>query len=258
MDGTIVAASTGGLAGQSIPDQSAVEAANGQPAVAFVAGSESGAAPGDLGSPTVLREYLPISAGGSVRAIVGIWRDGVPVLARLDGVRREVVAVTLSAACLAAIVLFLIFRAAQGRLTRQTADLLEATHRDALTETLNHGALVAHLAAAIEMARISDMPLGVALVDVDNFRLLNDNHGHQAGDQALLAVMTQLRHHVPGPIVMGRYGPDEFLLIAPSAAVVELEPAIAHLRNGLADLSLQFDATERLPVTISAGICTYP
>ena len=57
---------------------------------------------------------------------------------------------------------------------------------------------------------------------------------------------------------MGRYGPDEFLLVAPAEAVVELEPAIERLRTALADLSLQFEATERLPVTISAGLCTYP
>ena len=52
---------------------------------------------------------------------------------------------------------------------------------------------------------------------------------------------------------MGRYGPDEFLLVAPSDAVAELEPALERLRVALADLSLQFEATERLPVTISAG-----
>jgi HD-GYP domain-containing protein (c-di-GMP phosphodiesterase class II) len=57
---------------------------------------------------------------------------------------------------------------------------------------------------------------------------------------------------------MGRYGPDEFLLIAPPEAVVDLEPAVESLRVALADLSLQFETTERLPVTISAGLCTYP
>ncbi len=57
---------------------------------------------------------------------------------------------------------------------------------------------------------------------------------------------------------MGRYGPDEFLLIAPAEAVVELEPAVDRLRTALVDLSLQFQTTERLPVTVSAGLCTYP
>ena len=125
---------------------------------------------------------------------VGIWRDAVPILARLDDVRRDVVAGHPDApGSSLAILLFLIFRAAQGRLTRQTAALVEATRRDPLTGTLNHGALVAHLADEIERAREAGAPLGVALVDIDNFRLLNDNHGHRAGDQALLAVAAELR-----------------------------------------------------------------
>jgi diguanylate cyclase (GGDEF)-like protein len=176
----------------------------------------------------------------------------------MEGVRRDVVIVTLSAGLVAALMLFLIFRAAQARLTRQTAALVESTRRDPLTGTLNHGALVAHLAVEIEGARESGTPLGVALVDLDNFRLLNDNHGHRAGDDALLAVAAELSRQLPDIVTMGRYGPDEFLVVAPATAVVDLEPAIGRLRTALADLSLQFESTERLPITVSAGLCTYP
>jgi diguanylate cyclase (GGDEF)-like protein len=258
LDGTIVAASGPGLAGIAMDPAGAASAAAGQPSVAIVPSAEAGAGPGELGSPTILREFLPIKTEDQVRAVVGIWRDAVPVLERLDRVRRDIVAVTLTAAVIAAMLLFLIFRSAQGRLTRQTAALVDATRRDPLTETLNHGALVAHLATEIERARAAGSPLGVALIDIDNFRLLNDNHGHRAGDQALLAVVEELRRHMPESGVMGRYGPDEFLFIAPAEAVVEMEPAVDRLRTALADLSLQFEATERLPVTVSAGLCTYP
>jgi putative nucleotidyltransferase with HDIG domain len=58
--------------------------------------------------------------------------------------------------------------------------------------------------------------------------------------------------------VMGRYGPDEFLLVADAIVVADLEPAVDRLRTALVDFSLQFEATDRLPVTVSAGLCTYP
>ena len=102
------------------------------------------------------------------------------------------------------------------------------------------------------------MPLGVALLDIDNFRLLNDNHGHRAGDQALLSLVDLIGQHVPAAIQVGRYGPDEFLLVAQARDVVDLEPSVERIRTALVDLSLQFETTERLPVTISAGLCTYP
>jgi diguanylate cyclase (GGDEF)-like protein len=259
LDGAIIAASVPGLAGTVMAATGpAAEAAGGQPTIELVPAADADAAPGDLGSPTLLREFLPIKTGGEVRAVIGIWRDALPILQRMDSLRRDVVIVTLSAGIVAAMLLFLIFRAAQGRLTRQTAELVESTRRDPLTGTLNHGALVGHLASEIERARLAGTPLGVALVDIDNFRLLNDNHGHRAGDDALLAVAAELRRQLPEATTMGRYGPDEFLVVAPADAVVDLEPAIIRLRTALSDLSLQFEATERLPITVSAGLCTYP
>jgi len=258
-DGRIIATdATSSVNGTAVVDEAFSVAAGGKAQAEVINAANSGAGSPILGVDKLIREYLPLSTGGQVRGVVGIWRDAAPVLQRLGDVRRDVVVVTLSAGLIAAALLFLIFRAAQGRLSRQTAALIDATRRDPLTGLLNHGALVAHLAAEIEHARTTGLPLGVALVDIDNFRLLNDNHGHAAGDAALLAVVELLRTRLPPQVVLGRYGPDEFLLVAPTDELVELEPALERLRVALADLSLQFEATERLPVTISAGLGSYP
>jgi diguanylate cyclase (GGDEF)-like protein len=258
-DGRIVAASEPGAAGRAaVADGAFSTAAGGSAQAAIVPAGESGTVGDWAGAERLIREYLPVTSDGHVRSVVGIWRDAAPIVQRLSDVRRDVVVVTLSAGLIAAALLYLVFRSAQGRLTRQTSALVEATRRDPLTDMLNHGALVGHLAESIETARSSGLPLGIALVDIDNFRLLNDNHGHEAGDAALLAMARLLRDSLPDGIVVGRYGPDEFLLVAPPDLVFELEPALERLRTGLADLSLQFEASERLPVTFSAGICTYP
>ena len=258
-DGSIVAASDPTASGASLPiDADFALALDGTAQAAIKPVDTAGAGPGALGSETVLREFLPLSTGGEVRGVIGIWRDAVPILARLDDVRREVVIVTVSAALVAAALLFLIFRSAQGRITRQTAELMEATRRDPLTGLLNHGALVGILAEAIERSRIAGKPLGIALVDIDNFRLLNDIHGHAAGDQALLAVGGLLQRHLGAGMEMGRYGPDEFLIVASPTAVAGLGPLVERVRAALVDLSLRFADTERLPITVSVGIATYP
>jgi diguanylate cyclase (GGDEF)-like protein len=259
LSGTILVSDVTQLRGQAMAVSPAfTEALAGKAQASIVAAGDAEAGPGALSTATVLQEYLPLLVGGKTVAVLAIWRDAVPILARLSDLRRDVVVITLSAGLIAAGLLFLVFRSAQGRLTRQTAALLEAAVRDPLTGTLNHGALVGHLAREIERARASGTALGVALIDIDNFRLLNDNHGHRAGDDALLAVVDLLKRHVPPSIVLGRYGPDEFLLVADAIVVAELEPAVERLRTALVDLSLQFDTTDRLPVTVSAGLCTYP
>ena len=112
--------------------------------------------------PTVLREYLPLRRGEQTLLVMAIWRDAGPILAQLDDLRRDVVVVILSAALIAAGVLYLVFRTAQSTITRQTAALIRSTRLDALTESLNHGAIVGQLAADIERARVADTPLGVA------------------------------------------------------------------------------------------------
>ena len=63
---------------------------------------------------------------------------------------------------------------------------------------------------------------------------------------------------LPAGVRWGRYGPDEFLVIVGSAMMTDLEPTIDLVRTRLVDMSLQFEASERLPITISAGICTFP
>ena len=258
-DGSIVVANDPTLAGASTPADAAFAASLGGTAQAAIdPAATSGAALGDLGTPTVVREFLPISIDGRVQGVVGIWRDAVPILERLDAVRREVVLVTLSAALIASALLLLIFRSAQSRLTRQTAALVESTRRDPLTGALNHGAIVAALVDAVDVARDDGRPVGIALIDIDNLTLLNDNHGHAAGDAALLAVADLLSEAVAEPMTMGRYGPDEFLVIAPPTAIAFLEPLVAQIRTQLVDLSLWFEETERLPVTVSVGIAVLP
>jgi diguanylate cyclase (GGDEF)-like protein len=221
-----------------------------------VADAESVGPP--LPASDVLRAYFPVKFNGQVVAVVGIWRDAAPILGDLDQLRRQVMIVTLFAGALAAVALYLVFRAAQRRILRQTDELLEATRLDQLTGTLNHGALVGELAVAIEAARSGRETLGIALLDIDNFRNLNLTYGHPAGDEALIAVAALLRDVLPAETRWGRYGPDEFLVIVPSHATTTLEPTIELVGTRLADLSLQFDASERLPITVSAGICSFP
>ena len=210
-----------------------------------------------LGTDDVILEYLPILDGTNVAAIAVVWRDATPILARLEDQRLRVVAITLAAALVSAVLLVLIFRAAQQRLSRQSVQLLEATRRDPLTDSMNHGSLVDALTLSVDAAKAASGAVEVGLIDIDNFGLLNDTYGHDAADRALLEVARLLRSHLPQTCIWGRYGPDEFLVISPTDNAA-LEGALARVRGALAEITLRFEASERLPVTVSASICRYP
>jgi diguanylate cyclase (GGDEF)-like protein/putative nucleotidyltransferase with HDIG domain len=259
-DGRLIAASDTADPALSEATQGAFGVASGGRTQAMIveAAAVDGTGKTLAGTSNVLVEFLPLTSGGQVPAVMGIWRDADPILAKLDVVRRDVVLLTLSAGLIAALALYLIFRAAQRRLTRQTIQLVESTRRDPLTGLLNHGALVGTLAGFVEAAKAAGGSLAIALLDLDNFRLLNEQHGPAAGDEALRNLARLVEGHAAKNVTVGRSGPDEFLLLGVGEAASNLEGEVLAIQSDLAGLSLQFEATERLPITISGAIARFP
>jgi len=175
----------------------------------------------------------------------------------LADARRDILLLTMSAALCAALVLYLVFRSAQARLTRQTLALVEASRRDPLTGLLNHGTAVEQLAASVERLRADGGGLAVALLDIDNLGNLNDTRGHETGDRAIRIVAELLERHLPGALT-ARYGPDEFLVAVEAAAIGGFGDALERLRAALADTELRVGDGERLPLTVSIAVATYP
>src|SRR5438876_753235 len=204
-DGTVLFSDVPEIAGKNFGLEDDLRQAFGGTPFADVTTGSSGEERDEnaLGAPMVLEEYLPVKedlptkTDPSVIAVFEVYRDAAKLLATVGVARRDAVMVTVTASVILAVLLYLIFRAAQRRLTRQTRELVEATRRDALTGLLNHGAVVADLAAQLESGREAGGSglgsVGVALVDIDNVRLLNDTHGHGAGDAGLLEVARLLR-----------------------------------------------------------------
>jgi diguanylate cyclase (GGDEF)-like protein/putative nucleotidyltransferase with HDIG domain len=144
------------------------------------------------------------------------------------------------------------------RLRCQAEELLESRRRDHLTGFINHGAAAALLTDVLAAAKVDGSSVGIALVDIDNFRLLNETYGSPAGDQALLLVARALEAESGPWLALGRFGPDEFLAIAPAAVVREVPAAMHRVQAALDSASLQFDDSERLPLTVSVGVTYFP
>ncbi len=257
--GQIVASSDETSVGRRAASSKDADAAlAGTPVASLLSESTAAAGGNSLPATDLVQEYLPIlSSEKEPIAVVALWRDARPILARDDATRRDVMLVTLVAGVLLAGMLLLLFRSSQARLTRQHRQLIDATRRDALTGLLNHGAVVTLLADRLEVARAAGIRIGVALIDVDNFRLFNDIHGHGAGDEVLTRVAEVVsREWSVGSVA--RYGPDEFLLVQEGSGTAEIETAVARVRAALDEISVQFGPSDRLPVTVSVGISAFP
>lgn len=261
LDGRVLVSDDASVIGEGGPASSAMAlaAAGSAPAPALLEPDAGVASAGSLGNPNgMVEQFLPIlDASGRPLGVVGLWRDAGQLLASLQASARDIMLVTLAAGALLAMVLFFVFRASQARLSRQHQQLMDATRTDALTGLLNHGAVVARLAEEVETARGRGGRIGVALVDVDNFRLFNTTHGHEHADELLLLVARLVGREQPASVV-ARYGPDEFLVVTPDAGIAEMEATIGRLRADLETEHVRFGDSEELPVTVSVGVCAYP
>jgi diguanylate cyclase (GGDEF)-like protein len=97
----------------------------------------------------------------------------------------------------------------------QSARVAAAT--DSLTGLINHGALHVRAREEISRAGRAGTPLTCLLLDLDDFKGVNDEHGHQAGDEQLRAVAAALRAELRDHDVVARYGGDEFVVLLPEA-----------------------------------------
>ena len=138
-------------------------------------------------------------------------------------------------------------------LEKELEEVGRLVKEDALTSTLNRRGM--EEAFAVESARTerSGAPLAVALLDVDNFKQLNDKLGHQAGDEALKYLATVLRQTVRPSDAVARFGGEEFVLLLPAT---DQEEAVQVMTRVQRTLTRKFflHNNERVLITFSAGV----
>jgi diguanylate cyclase (GGDEF)-like protein len=218
---------------------------------------EAGAIPGAADLPVPFLElYVPIrgSVDGNPIGVYEAYQDARGIEALVSETRSDVLILALVASGVLFAILWFAFAGASRLLARQNRLLRERAVRDGLTGLANHGFLLEELNRHLDQANPSG---SLAILDVDNFRLLNAGHGHRAGDEALqrtAAVLTAVAQ--PGQLY-GRFGPDEFLL-ADFTDGERLFRTLEALSAALAEVDLRFGGSERLPLSVSAGVARVP
>jgi diguanylate cyclase (GGDEF)-like protein/putative nucleotidyltransferase with HDIG domain len=141
-----------------------------------------------------------------------------------------------------------------AKLLRRLQSLSET---DSLTGLANHRKI--HEFLALEQARAERYggTFSLAMLDIDHFKLLNDTHGHPAGDLVLRQVAALLKEQTRSSDMVGRYGGDEFLLVLPETTAAEAGALVEKLRAALARTPYLTAAGERIPLYASIGIARY-
>ncbi|MDR2678930.1 MAG: diguanylate cyclase [Zoogloeaceae bacterium] len=146
--------------------------------------------------------------------------------------------------------------AAEGRVKALEQELAQASHlirHDQLTGALNRRGLDETLNKEIARAKRRELPICLSLLDIDDFKKLNDLHGHVAGDEALIHLATVIRENLRPQDTLARFGGEEFVIIFPETDLKEAISAMTRLQRNLTR-RIFLHANQRVLITFSAGI----
>jgi diguanylate cyclase (GGDEF)-like protein len=138
---------------------------------------------------------------------------------------------------------------------RALVRMYESAVRDGLTGALNRRNLDERLAVEIASAARRGAPLSVVLFDLDHFKQVNDTHGHLAGDAVLKRAVKLATAAARPDDVVGRYGGEEFVIIARGAPLAEAAELAERLRAAIADAEVPYGDVA-LRVTASFGVAS--
>jgi two-component system cell cycle response regulator len=139
----------------------------------------------------------------------------------------------------------------QDQLIAAREALLEAATHDSLTGLWNRAAILNTLVAELERTDRDHGSVGVVIVDLDEFKGVNDTHGHLVGDEVLRAVARTMRANVRPYDSIGRLGGEEFMIVLPGCNVLNATSHAERLRTAIADMVI---TTEAGPLSITASM----
>jgi diguanylate cyclase (GGDEF)-like protein/PAS domain S-box-containing protein len=135
---------------------------------------------------------------------------------------------------------------------RHIRRLEDAVNLDSLTGISNRRFMEIKIRSALDEFRQHNLPFGIALIDIDNFKLINDTDGHDAGDKALIMIARTLLENVRSEDVVARWGGDEFMVLFYSLEKDGLRIAAEKLRLLVEQTRSRLEGKEE-SLTISLG-----
>jgi two-component system cell cycle response regulator len=141
-----------------------------------------------------------------------------------------------------------------AELRQSVTNTLALAVTDELTGLYNRRYFDRHLSLMLEKARDQDRDMAVMLIDMDFFKAVNDNHGHDVGDAVLKEFAQRLRRNIRGVDLACRFGGEEFVVLMPDTDYRQAQGVAERVRLAVAERTFETPEPRPLTVTCSVGV----
>ncbi len=128
---------------------------------------------------------------------------------------------------------------------------------DEMTELLNRRGFAIAAGRLLGQAVRYERTLSVLMIDSDNLKVVNDKHGHKAGDRLLIKLVRSIKTQLRDTDIMARYGGDEFVVVLPEATASGALDVAERIRDSVSRMIMEFNG-EFINVSVSMGVATFP
>ncbi|HYC42121.1 MAG TPA: diguanylate cyclase [Noviherbaspirillum sp.] len=136
------------------------------------------------------------------------------------------------------------------------AELSELVREDQLTGSLNRRGLDEVFEREVSRSERRKAPLCIAMLDLDDFKKLNDTHGHTAGDHALIHLVKVVKDTLRAMDVIARFGGEEFMIVLPETPLEDAVQTVTRIQRELTKQIFMYN-NQRLLITFSAGVAKH-
>jgi diguanylate cyclase (GGDEF)-like protein len=193
---------------------------------------------------------------GDIRGGVSIMIPGTGLVAQMRTNRNQIVIDIVSTiGILLAIIYFLTWKLV-GRLDETQKRLKHIAVTDELTGIKNRRHIMEQMNKEYQRAVRTGGALSLILLDIDNFKIVNDTHGHAFGDKVLQAVAKEMEDGLRSYDLLGRIGGEEFLIASPGSTLDDAAGLAERIRLKIKGRKIP-NRTEEITVTVSAGVTSF-
>ncbi len=146
----------------------------------------------------------------------------------------------------------------QAAIAVDNAQLYELATKDGLTKLYIHRHFYFLLESEIKRVQRYHHVLSLIMMDIDNFKHVNDTYGHLVGDMVLKEIATTIQKTIRHVDIPARYGGEEFTIILPETAALNAVTIAERLRQKISEIEVKVDETTMIRPTVSIGISEFP